>query len=196
MNEPQRAPDGRTREEILAKILSQPETQEIASSLGMDVADYAERVLHYVMHPDAEPQVELLSDEDARAAGMPSAEECVDWLQRIESGEIDVTPEEQRTRFAGFDDDERSSVTLTGGAPQKRAPKDGEVRGDVSVDETSSSGAALRQQVLAARDMARATELRPREPPPGKGRPTRGAPQQGARDGERPGAGGGNKRGR
>lgn len=106
-------------EALLAHILAQPETQQIAASLGMRAQDYAARVLYYARHPQAEPQLEMMSEEEAKAAGLPSIGECVRFLE-------DAVSELQRAEtahFAGFDDDEKSSASLTGAALAKRAPR-------------------------------------------------------------------------
>jgi hypothetical protein len=150
-----RTKDGRTGKEVLAKVLSQPETAEIAKTLGLDVNDYAELVVHYALHPDEEIDLHVMDEAQAKAAGMPSPAECVAYLQKI-----DATPDTEVTHFAGYDDEERSSVTLTGMSAPKRAPAPGEAQGRVEGDE-SPKGAALKSQVLAARDRVRAGELRP-----------------------------------
>lgn len=106
-------------EALLARILAQPETRAIAESLGMRPEDYAARVLHYARHPQAEPQLEMMSEEEARAAGMPSVAECVRFLEDT----VSELERSEQAHFAGFDDDEKSSATLTGASAIKRAPR-------------------------------------------------------------------------
>lgn len=128
-------------QEILAKVIAQPESEQIAESLGMNVEDYAKRVLFYVRNPKQQPVVEVMSDEEAREAGMPSAAECVLLLDRA----IDDAEREEQAHYAGFDDDEKSAATTTGGSAKKRAPRIGEARGAVLGEES------LRQEVTDAR---------------------------------------------
>ncbi len=159
MTDEPRAPDGRTASQILESVLAQTETKQIADTLGLDLNDYAELVVHYALHPDESPELEVMDDAQARAAGLPSTAECVSFLEKIASGEIDTTLPTERTHYAGYDSEERSSVTLTGASSVKRAPAPGEAQGAVA--DTAPHGAALRNQVVAARDLARASQRRP-----------------------------------
>lgn len=119
--EKQRTPDGRTVEEIVAKVRAQPETAQIAASLGLELDDYVELVAHYALNPDEPVELQAISDEDAKAAGVPTLQETVGWVEQVASGAIDVTPAEERTRFED-DDIEKDAITLTGAKRVVRAP--------------------------------------------------------------------------
>lgn len=106
-------------DEVLAKILAQEETGQIAASLGLEAEEYAQRVLHYLRHPNESPNVQLMSDEEAREAGMPSVQECVAFLDQAAE---DLLRQEQ-AHFDVSDEDEKSSVRLTGGQIHKKAPR-------------------------------------------------------------------------
>ncbi len=93
----------------------------------MELEDYAKRVLFYVRNPGKEPMLEVMSEDAAREAGMPSAEECARLLERA----VDDAEQEEKAHYAGFDDDEKSAATTTGGTGKKRAPRLGEARGAV-----------------------------------------------------------------
>lgn len=150
--------------QILAKVIAQPESAQIAESLGMELEDYAQRVLFYVRNPKQQPMIEVMSDDEAREAGMPSPEECAATLGKI----IDDVDREEHARYAGFDDDEKSAATTTGGTTKKRAPKLGEVRGTVLGDDDlahevtdarrRSVAAGLRGEVARATQSQEATE--------------------------------------
>lgn len=109
-----------TDEELIARILEQPETSQIAESLGLSAEDYAARVLFYAKNPEAQPQIETMDPLEEQANGMPSVGECVKFLEKIDSGEISMDPESHQTRFAGFDDEEKSAVTATGGQRMRK----------------------------------------------------------------------------
>jgi hypothetical protein len=111
-------PDG----ELLARILQDPETGQIAESLGLEPVDYAARVLHYLKNPNAQPQMQVMTPEQEREAGMPSTGDVVKFFEDIDSGAISLEGEHEKTRYAGFDDDEKSAVTVAGGNAVKRAP--------------------------------------------------------------------------
>ncbi len=133
MTSPQQMND----EDLMARILQDAETTTIADSLGIEPADYAARVMHYIRNPNADPQLTLMDAAAEREAGMPSAAECVDFLNRVEAAGIDG--EHATTRFAGFDDNEKSATSLTGGRSNKGMvgepplpplPNDGNEAGD------------------------------------------------------------------
>lgn len=124
--------DDARKAQLLQEVLAQPETKEIADALGLELADYAALVVHYRLNPDDEPTIMTMDEGAAKQAGVPTVQETVDWLKKVESGEIDVTPEEERTRFA-VDDDEKDAITLTGAKRIVRAP--------TSVEAPSPAGA-------------------------------------------------------
>jgi hypothetical protein len=119
-----------TDDQLRERIMRDPETAEIAASLGIAVEDYVARVLHYLKNPKADPELTVMGPEDEKANGMPTVRDVVGFFEKIDAGEIDVEPE-QRSAFVGFDDDEKSAVTMTGGssaarrAPQKDPPLPG-----------------------------------------------------------------------
>lgn len=133
-------------DEILAKVKGQPETLQIAESLGMSVDDYAKRVLFYVRNPGKEPMVQVMSDEAAREAGMPTAAECAEFLEAA----VEDMEKQENAHYAGFDDDEKSAATTTGGVAKKRAPKLGEARGEVIAGD-DDLGRELKANVTDAR---------------------------------------------
>jgi hypothetical protein len=113
------------RDELLQQVLAQPETKEIADALGLELQDYAELVVHYKLHPDDEPEILTMDEGAAKQAGVPTIAETKAFLEGVASGAIDVTPEEEQTRFA-VDDDEKDAVTLTGAKRIVRAPTSAE----------------------------------------------------------------------
>lgn len=56
-------------EAIRAKVLADPNTAIIAESLGIDVEEYAEQVVHFVMNPNQEPVIAVMSDEKLKTLG-------------------------------------------------------------------------------------------------------------------------------
>ena len=113
----------RSDEDLIARILEDEETTKIADALGIDPADYAARVLFYVKNPQAEPQLDIMTPEQERAAGVPTMAESLGFLDKLQSGEIPLDAEHETTRFAGFDDDEKSAATAAGNTAKKQAPK-------------------------------------------------------------------------
>lgn len=134
-------------EQILARVMGQPETSQIAATLGLAVEDYAKMVLHYVRNPEAEPQVEVVSDDEARQVGMPSAAACVVFLEGAVGEEIN----RGEAHFAGFDSEEKSAATLTGNGGPRIAPREGEARGVIVADEGSETASQLQQELKNVR---------------------------------------------
>ena len=56
-------------EAIRTKALADPNTAKIADQLGVPLEDYVQQVVHFVLNPDAEPQLYVASDADLRKAG-------------------------------------------------------------------------------------------------------------------------------
>lgn len=106
-------------DELMGKILAQSETREIADSLGLEATEYAQRVLHYLRNPDKSPEIQLMSDEEAQDAGMPTVQDCVEFLTKA----VDEELKRDQAQFDDAGDEEKSSVTLAGGDIRKKAPR-------------------------------------------------------------------------
>jgi hypothetical protein len=120
----------RSDADLMAKILAEPATEKIASSLGLSVDEYAQRVLFFLKNPKAEPQLTVMTPQEEKQAGVPSVDDAMAYVDGMLSGEIPMGDEHLRTRFAGFDDDERDAVTATGArrprGPAKAPPMPGD----------------------------------------------------------------------
>jgi len=110
-------PSQMTDDQLIARILEDAETATIAESLGLEPAEYAKRVMHYIRNPNADPQLQFMDAEAEKEAGVPTVADCVTFLEKVESGEIGG--EHDKVEFAGFDDDEKSQATATGARPKK-----------------------------------------------------------------------------
>jgi hypothetical protein len=108
-----------TDDELLARILEEPDILRLADTLGLEPEDYAKRVLFYMRNPNAEPQLTVLTPEAAKEAGVPSVEECLAFGKKLESGEISFEPDHMNSQFAGFEDKEKSITNLTGAKLKK-----------------------------------------------------------------------------
>jgi hypothetical protein len=86
-------------EEVRKELLSDPTTQHIASTLKMTVQDYVEKVLDYATHPEKLPQLQILPDEQVRAAGGSTVAEVKAWLEKAARGEIDLRPAREKDAF-------------------------------------------------------------------------------------------------
>jgi hypothetical protein len=119
-----------TDEVLLAKILAEPATLQIAESLGLDPTEYARRVLFYAKNPKADVQLTVLSPAQEKAAGIPSVDDAMAFVDGMIAGDIPVGDEHTRTRFAGSDADEKKTLSAAGGTaqrgPQKAPPLPGE----------------------------------------------------------------------
>lgn len=90
-------------EEVRAELLQNRETAEIARNLGLPLEEYVEKVLGYYQDPAKEPQIYLTTEEQVRAAGVkPTTEKDVlEWLQKVDKGEIDLRPDRMKDAFGG-----------------------------------------------------------------------------------------------
>jgi hypothetical protein len=117
-------------------------------------------VLFYVRNPQAQPQIEVMSDEDAREAGMPSVAECVSFLGAAAKEEL----AKEEAKFAGFDDDEKEQTKSTGSSvSMKRAPKMGESKGEVRTVEDTDVARKMKDQAAHAKRMAMQDRRKPKK---------------------------------
>lgn len=84
----------RPLEEVRAELLQSQETKELAQKLGLSIDDYVAKVLEYYADPDKQPMLYVAPEEQLRAAGLEatSTKEAMEWLGKVESGEIDLRP--------------------------------------------------------------------------------------------------------
>jgi len=54
---------------IRKALLDDPNTRGIAANLGVAVEDYVAQVVHFALHPDQEPSLYIVQDQDLLAAG-------------------------------------------------------------------------------------------------------------------------------
>jgi hypothetical protein len=75
-------PPPKTPEQIRAEVKADPNTARIAKALGVPLDEYVERVVHYAVNPNDEPEIEVLPDEALKEQGYepPSYEEMVDFV--------------------------------------------------------------------------------------------------------------------
>jgi hypothetical protein len=70
-------------EKIKRELMSNTETIGIAKELGIPLEDYVAQVMHFIVNPDAEPQMLLVEDQDLKAAGfeVPNADEVLKFAE-------------------------------------------------------------------------------------------------------------------
>ncbi len=81
------APAHQDTESLRKKVLADPNTERIARNLGVPVADYVEQVVHFALHPEQEPRLYIVEDEDLRAMGLepPDAQAMERFVTRAAS---------------------------------------------------------------------------------------------------------------
>jgi hypothetical protein len=64
-------------EALRRKVLSNENTAAIARNLGVSIEAYTDRVVHFLLHPQEEPELYVVEDQDLRAMGLkpPDPEE-------------------------------------------------------------------------------------------------------------------------
>lgn len=162
--------------EIARKNLREdPNTHEIAKSLGVEVEDYINKVLDYALNPGKEPEVELLDDESIAGLGpdAPSVSDVTAWLEGVAAGQEVL---DDRVEVAGSDNfttqADRTEVlrAKTGAASAPlRAPTVTVPKPETGDD--GGAGSVLRAQLLEQQrnmqlgmDARRAGQVR--KPPP------------------------------
>jgi hypothetical protein len=131
--------------EMLAEIMKNPEVIKQAALLKADLKTYAEKILDYAKHPDKPPQLVLTSDEDLkkRAAetgtkAPPTQEELEDYLKKVNSGEVSISPAHQRDGFRQNEAGAPSNFGKALGSDDSLKGKPAEPTKDVGVKKDST----------------------------------------------------------
>ena len=88
-------------DEVRKELLTDVTTRRMAETLKMTVEDYVEKVLDYAMHPEKQPQLNVMPEDQVKAAGAATVGEVKAWLEKVERGEIDLRPEHEKDAFEG-----------------------------------------------------------------------------------------------
>jgi hypothetical protein len=99
-------------EVIRKKVLADPNTAEIAKNLGVSLEEYVNQVVHYVLHPNEDPSVYIVEDEDLRAMGYepPSGEEIGRVVMNAANEAAAIA--EAKGTTTGFVDAKKDPVSL------------------------------------------------------------------------------------
>ncbi|MCK6547981.1 hypothetical protein L6R52_19175 [Myxococcota bacterium] len=160
------------------QLLRDPSTTAIAKSLGVDVAQYVDMVLDFARHPDKQPELHVLDEEELeeQGASVPSPADVTRWLDGVARGEIAVGPAKvhEHDGFTTQAEPEQVAREVAGLAPaEHRAPTVEETtkrKGAAPVAPATGLGAVLRSQVLEQQQRALLT----REAKTPAGRPAPG----------------------
>lgn len=103
----------RPLEEVRAELMASAETQQLAQTLGIELKDYVEKVLAYYADPAKDAMIYLAPEEQLRAAGgnPPSDKEVLEYLQKVERGEIDLRPAHQKDGFSAAEKEKVAGLT-------------------------------------------------------------------------------------
>ena len=111
--------------EVLRKrILSDPNTAQIAKNLGVPLETYVNQVLHFVLNPNEEPNVYIVEDEALRKMGYqpPDAEAMGRYI--VEAATVAQAASPQ----TGFEDEKKKQLVAmpdarAGATPQAEDPQ-------------------------------------------------------------------------
>jgi hypothetical protein len=106
---PMDKPDAAGIAMIKKRLMEDPNTAKIAEKLGMTFESYLELVMKYVNNPNMDAMVDIVSDEDLRAAGTepPDIKKAAAWFsERVEARTMTTRskfadPNSQRERVTG-----------------------------------------------------------------------------------------------
>lgn len=144
------------------QLLGDENTKRIASSLGIELAEYVEMVLDYAQHPDKEPMVEVLNAEDlaqVEAAGQaPTRAEVMQWFEDVKEGRVEVPIGPQvKTEKDGFakGKDQAEKLRAAAGVQVERvAPKVEDTVRKAGPAPAAGVGSVLQEQLRAQQQMA------------------------------------------
>jgi len=75
---------------VRKQLLEDADTKAIAKAFKMPLEKYVDLVLMYAQNPEREPQLTVLDEDEMQEEGadLPTQAEVMDWLNKVESGEI------------------------------------------------------------------------------------------------------------
>jgi|APLak6261678615_1056124.scaffolds.fasta_scaffold08176_2 hypothetical protein len=75
--------------EVLRKeLMADPNTKGIAKNLGVDLKEYVDQVIHFVMNPKDEPSLYIVEDEDLKAMGLEPLDEKAVGQYIVEAAKV------------------------------------------------------------------------------------------------------------
>lgn len=97
------------------RVMSDPNTAKIAKELNIPVEDYVTQVVYFVLHPEADPEMLLVEDEDLIKEGHtpPKQSEMIAYLK-------EAVAVAEASGATGFEDSKKKQVALDGGASKAR----------------------------------------------------------------------------
>ncbi len=128
-----------------------PDTKKIADSLGVELEEYIDQVMHYAMNPELEPELEVYTEEqleEAGVEGIPSPKECQDWFEAAINGEINLSGRidvEEKDGFSTKRDQKEVIQESAGVKLNRRAPRIDQLKAPSMAD---GAGSALKNQLL------------------------------------------------
>ena len=116
---------------LRAKVIADPNTRKIAESCEVPFEDYVEQVMMYLANPNLEPQINLMSDADLKAAGVP-----VPDMNEVAAFIGEYTAAREITTRSKFADPNSQRERVTGSIPMEppATAKEEEVKGELKAD--------------------------------------------------------------
>lgn len=133
------------------ELMNDPNTHELAKTLGVEVEEYIDLVIEYAQNPEKEPELYVIEEEDALEEGIeiPTYKEVGDWLKAIESGEVEFGPKKLHEQSTFSTEHEEVKLKAAAGidSVEHTTIKPGKDKGDIVVED-NEMGSILRQQLL------------------------------------------------
>ena len=145
---------GEPEHTVRERLRADPDTQEIAKALGVDVDEYITQVIFYARRPNLAPQVEVIDDADlegVEGADLPTEGEVYAWLDAVERGEVDLGGDGAMTQTSEFttERDRAEKIKAAMGARmERRAPT-------LQKEGPPKPSSVLQQQLLEQQRQAR-----------------------------------------
>ncbi len=104
-------------EVVRAELLKDADTKRIAKAVGMELEAYVELVLQYAQDKDKEPVLDVVEDEDLKAAGYnpPTGEQVGQMLVSVIKKEMGTGHEFQKSGFESSSGPKGPSLSGGGG---------------------------------------------------------------------------------
>jgi hypothetical protein len=110
-------------EEVRAELMADPDVKEQARLVKLPLEQYVEKIIDYALHPQKPAQLQIVPDEElkARDPSIPTVGELQTYLEKINSGEISISPAHQKDGFS--QDGQKEYASALGSLPPKGPPQ-------------------------------------------------------------------------
>lgn len=134
------------------QLMDSDDIQKLAEIFGVTLDEYVDLVLDYAVHPDKQPMLEVIDDEEElEGRGLPTQADVHKWLGDVESGAVDLSPQPLFTDKVTADFEVEKRKKSAGVDTTLAAPDVSAKQREIVVDQANPMGSILKDQLMNQR---------------------------------------------